>query len=97
MQQQRGTAGDPIPGAGYHQDFALWLECQATLLRARRFDLLDLDNLAEEIDAVAQSLHREGPGWKPCSCICSSASSSPNRNPAAGSARCASNALKWRA
>jgi hypothetical protein len=59
MQQQQGTAGDPLPAAGYDQDFALWLEHQAALLRARRFDLLDLDDLAEEIDAVAQSLHRE--------------------------------------
>ena len=59
MQQQQRTTGDSLPAAGYDQDFALWLEGQAALLRARRFDLLDLDNLAEEIDAVAQSLHRE--------------------------------------
>jgi len=59
MQQRQRTAGDPHAAAGYDQDFALWLERQAALLRARRFDLLDLDNLAEEVDAVAQSLHRE--------------------------------------
>jgi UDP:flavonoid glycosyltransferase YjiC (YdhE family) len=59
MQQRQRTAGDPHPAAGYDQDFARWLERQAALLRARRFDLLDLDNLAEEVDAVAQGLHRE--------------------------------------
>lgn len=43
----------------YQSDFALWLKAQATLLQERNFDSLDLDNLVEEIDAVARSLHRE--------------------------------------
>jgi Domain of unknown function DUF29 len=34
----------------YEQDFPLWAERQAELLRARRFDALDLDNLIEEVE-----------------------------------------------
>jgi Domain of unknown function DUF29 len=33
----------------YNEDFPLWAERQAALLRARRFDELDLDNLIEEV------------------------------------------------
>jgi hypothetical protein len=52
-------AGDTTPAADYDQDFLLWLERQAELLRERQFGLLDLDHLIEEIDAMAGSLHRE--------------------------------------
>src|ERR1019366_4266166 len=41
--------------AGYHTDFALWAESQATALRARRFDDLDLANLIQELDAPSSS------------------------------------------
>jgi hypothetical protein len=41
--------------AGYDTDFALWAESQATALRERRFDDLDLANLIEEIDALSRS------------------------------------------
>ena len=34
-------AGDTTPAADYDQDFLLWLESQAALLRARQFELLD--------------------------------------------------------
>ena len=44
---------------GYDQDFQLWLEQQTDLLRQRRFDELDLDNLIEEIDAIARRDKRE--------------------------------------
>lgn len=33
----------------YEEDFYVWTERQAELLRARRFEELDLDNLAEEV------------------------------------------------
>lgn len=39
---------------GYEEDFCLWAEAQATLLRAGRFDALDIENLAEEIDGLAR-------------------------------------------
>jgi Domain of unknown function DUF29 len=38
----------------YERDFCLWLEQQAALLRAGRFDALDLANLIEEIEAMAR-------------------------------------------
>ena len=43
----------------YDQDFQLWLEQQTDLLRQKRFDELDLDNLIEEIDAIARRDKRE--------------------------------------
>jgi hypothetical protein len=39
----------------YDQDFLAWTEQQAALLRAGRLDQLDLDNLAEELDAMGRS------------------------------------------
>jgi hypothetical protein len=38
----------------YEHDFCRWLERQAALLRAGRFDELDLANLIEEIEAMAR-------------------------------------------
>lgn len=43
---------------GYDEDFALWLEAQAALLRARRFDELDIEHLAEEVESVGRSEFR---------------------------------------
>ncbi len=42
----------------YETDFVKWAEEQATLLTERRFDLLDLDNLIEEVDDLA-GRHRD--------------------------------------
>jgi hypothetical protein len=53
------TGDEPPPIAGYSRDFALWLRAQAALLRDRKFDLLDADNLAEEVDGMARREHRE--------------------------------------
>jgi Domain of unknown function DUF29 len=38
----------------YEADFPLWAEHQAALLRARRFDELDLDNLIEEVEDLSR-------------------------------------------
>jgi hypothetical protein len=38
----------------YEEDFPLWAERQAALLRARRFEQLDLDNLIEEVDDLSR-------------------------------------------
>ena len=43
----------------YDQDFNLWLLEQVELLSQKRFDKLDLDNLIEEIDAIARKDKRE--------------------------------------
>jgi hypothetical protein len=43
----------------YEGDFALWLQAQAELLRERKFELLDVENLAEEVDSMGKNLHRE--------------------------------------
>jgi Domain of unknown function DUF29 len=38
----------------YEEDFPLWAERQAALLRAGRFDELDLDNLIEEVEDLSR-------------------------------------------
>jgi hypothetical protein len=43
----------------YEGDFALWLRAQAELLHERKFELLDVENLAEEVDTMGKNLHRE--------------------------------------
>ena len=39
----------------YEADFYVWALAQADLLRARRFDALDLDNLIEEVEGLADT------------------------------------------
>src|SRR5437870_10345709 len=39
----------------YDADFAEWSALMAALLRARRFDELDIDNIAEEIESLGKS------------------------------------------
>jgi hypothetical protein len=39
----------------YEQDFYVWTEVQAGLLRERRFEALDLDNLVEEVEALGRA------------------------------------------
>jgi hypothetical protein len=39
----------------YEHDFAAWLEEPALLLRERRFDQLDLDNLIEEVEGLRRA------------------------------------------
>ena len=59
------TAAPPRPaerldrGAGYEEDFVLWTERQAALIRARQLDLVDWDNVAEEIEAMGSRERRE--------------------------------------
>jgi hypothetical protein len=43
----------------YERDLFAWTQEQARLLRERRFDELDLDNLIEEVEAVGRSERRE--------------------------------------
>jgi hypothetical protein len=45
--------------SSYEDDFYGWALEQAALLRARSFDLLDLDNIAEEIESLARGEARE--------------------------------------
>jgi Domain of unknown function DUF29 len=46
-------------GASYDRDVILWSEEQARLLRARRFDEIDIEHLADEIEDVGKSEKRE--------------------------------------
>ena len=39
----------------YDQDFYVWTEVQAELLRRRRFEALDLDNLIEEVEGLGDA------------------------------------------
>jgi Domain of unknown function DUF29 len=39
----------------YQEDFAAWLDAQATALRERRFTDLDLDNLIEEVESIRRA------------------------------------------
>jgi len=43
----------------YDQDFYLWLETTTRLLRERKFEELDLENLIEEIASMGRSERRE--------------------------------------
>ena len=59
------TAAPPRPAApidraaAYDEDFVLWTRSQAALIRAGRFDLVDRENLAEEIESLGVSDRRE--------------------------------------
>ena len=55
MHQSTLRVDDTPAGSGYEDDFAVWIEQQAALLRARRFDLLDLNNLIEEVESMGRS------------------------------------------
>jgi Domain of unknown function DUF29 len=48
------TLSRPPDAALYEEDFPLWAERQAALLRARRFGELDLDNLIEEVEDLSR-------------------------------------------
>jgi hypothetical protein len=43
----------------YEKDIIAWANEQASFIRAGRFDLLDLENIAEEIEDVGKSEQRE--------------------------------------
>src|SRR5215472_3881568 len=43
----------------YERDFFTWTQEQARLLRERRFDDLDLDNLVDEVESVGSSEKHE--------------------------------------
>jgi hypothetical protein len=46
-------------GIAYEQDIVAWANEQAAFVRAGRFDLLDLEHIAEEIEDVGKSEQRE--------------------------------------
>ena len=50
---------DTKPLTTYRQDVVAWAKEQAELIRAGRFDLLDLEHIADEIDDVGKSEQRE--------------------------------------
>jgi len=50
---------DPNRLAVYEEDFALWSAEQATLIRAGKFDRIDLENVAEEIESLGKSDKRQ--------------------------------------
>lgn len=43
----------------YDQDFVLWIERQVEFLRSRQLNLLDVDHLLGELDAMSESQLRE--------------------------------------
>jgi hypothetical protein len=53
------TETKPRPNSLYESDFFTWTQEQARLLRERRFDDLDLDNLVDEVASVGSSEKRE--------------------------------------
>lgn len=52
-------AGADSDASLYDHDYHAWLSRQAAMLAERRFDELDLDNLIDEIQALARSEKRE--------------------------------------
>lgn len=55
----RGDAMNALISTDYDSDFLLWINSQVELLRAKKFDQLDLNNLIEELDAMARRDKRE--------------------------------------
>lgn len=53
-----GVAGGSVI-ASYESDVVAWASEQASLIRAGRFELLDREHVAEEIESVARSEQRE--------------------------------------
>jgi len=49
----------PPAASLYDQDFATWTSETARLLRARRFDQIDIEHVAEEIEDMGKSEKRE--------------------------------------
>ena len=45
----------PAPKALYEEDFYVWTQRQAELLRARRFEDLDLEHLVEEVEELGDA------------------------------------------
>ena len=45
----------PKPKELYDEDFYVWSEVQAGLLRERRFEALDLENLIEEVEGLGRA------------------------------------------
>lgn len=45
--------------AAYERDFVLWIDTQIEILRARKFEQLDLDNVIEEFDAMGKNQRHE--------------------------------------
>ena len=43
----------------YDRDFFEWTQCNASLLRAGRFDQADMEHIAEEIEDMGKSQHHE--------------------------------------
>jgi hypothetical protein len=48
----------PAPTEQYEEDFYVWTQRQAELLRARRYDELDLEHLIEEVEDLGGALKR---------------------------------------
>ena len=46
---------DPLRPTSIDEDFALWSAEQAALIRAGKFDRVDLENVAEEIESLGRS------------------------------------------
>ncbi len=46
------------PSTLYDQDFALWINCTVQLLRERKFEEVDWDNIIEEIESLVRSDRR---------------------------------------
>src|SRR3981081_3195920 len=53
------TKTEARPHELYESDFYAWTPEQARLLRERRFDDLDLDNLVDEVESVGRSDKRQ--------------------------------------
>ena len=52
-------AAKPSANELYEADFYAWTQEQARLLRERRWDDLDLDNLVDEVESVGRSDKRQ--------------------------------------
>ena len=47
------------PGPGYDEDFVLWARRQATLIRGGRFEIVDWEHVAQEIESLGSGNLRQ--------------------------------------
>ncbi len=48
-----------IDAASYEKDFVLWIEHQLALLKAKKFDSVDFENVIEEFDSMSRRERHE--------------------------------------
>jgi Domain of unknown function DUF29 len=60
LEPMMATRIKPAPKELYEEDFYVWAQRQAELLRARQYDELDLEHLIEEVEDLGGAVKKSG-------------------------------------